>query len=72
MKKQKTTAEQVHEFYLKSRQLLNGRECDVVERYYAFGDHRRHTLQEIGTLYKITRERVRQIKSAALIKIGAA
>ena len=66
----KTTAEEVLALYKANKIKLTKRESDVISRYYGFGKHNRHTLQEIGTLYSLTRERVRQIKQVALTKIS--
>lgn len=66
----KTTADEVFAAYTQKKHVLNRRESDIVSRYYGFGKHRRHTLQEIGNEYTLTRERVRQIKSNALVKLN--
>lgn len=72
MAKIKTSAADIKRAYDKHQDKLTKREKDIVERYYAFNNHVRHTLQEIGNGYGITRERVRQIKFVALIKLGVA
>lgn len=66
-----TIAQKVHKAYSKNSKKLSAREQDIVERYYGFNSQLRHTLQELGDQYKVTRERIRQIKAAALNKIGA-
>lgn len=49
---------------------LSGRARDVVERRFGIGSRsKKQTLESIGGLYKITRERVRQIEAAAINKI---
>ena len=48
---------------------LDGRECEIIERYYAFNGFNRHTLKEISEHFNVTRERIRQIKHHALNKI---
>lgn len=68
-KKAETDAASVWKAYLKHRNKLGQREQEIIERYYAFSGNFRHTLAEIGKLYGITRERVRQIKFIALKKI---
>ncbi|NND76629.1 MAG: RNA polymerase sigma factor RpoD/SigA [Flavobacteriales bacterium] len=45
---------------------LTSRECDVVKLYYGIDMESGHTLEEIGNMYDLTRERVRQIKEKAL------
>lgn len=48
---------------------LEERERKVLELRYGLKDGQIHTLEEIGNLYGITRERVRQIESKALRKL---
>lgn len=50
-------------------QLLDEREREVLNLRYGFSDNKRHTLEEIGRKFSITRERVRQIETAAVNKI---
>ncbi len=49
--------------------LLSNREEDIVVRRHGLQGKPAETLEHIGTLYKITRERVRQIESGAIAKI---
>lgn len=50
--------------------VLNKKHRDVMERRFGlFGKKQRQTLEEIGEIYGITRERVRQIEEASLKKI---
>ena len=63
-------AKTIKKAYQKNKKLLSKRERDIIERYYGFSGLR-HTLQEIGNIYKITRERVRQIKYVSLGKINS-
>lgn len=78
MKKTQTSAEKIKKAYDKAVGSdpcpLDAREMDILERYYAFNGHSRHTLEEIAATQKppVTRERIRQIKHYALRKIGAA
>lgn len=69
MKKQQTQAEKVYEAFIKNEKLLDDREKDILIKYYGFGPNTRHTLEEIAKGYKITRERVRQVKHYAIKKI---
>ena len=48
---------------------LDERERSVLEYRYGLKDGNVHTLEEIGNLYGITRERVRQIESRAIRKL---
>lgn len=48
---------------------LTERERDVIIRRFGFFGHHEHTLEEVGQLYGITRERIRQIESKALKKL---
>jgi RNA polymerase primary sigma factor len=48
---------------------LNQKEKEILSKYYGVEDFR-HTLAELGEIYGVTRERIRQIKVIALFKIG--
>jgi RNA polymerase primary sigma factor len=48
---------------------LNDREADILRRYYGLAGNEPHTLEEIGKVYHLTRERVRQIQNQALAKL---
>ena len=48
---------------------LNRREAKIVKLYYGIAGEKPHTLEEIGTEFKLTRERVRQIKEKALRRL---
>ena len=45
---------------------ISTREGDILKRYYGLDGYHQHTLEEIGTAFGLTRERVRQIKEKAL------
>lgn len=47
---------------------LKPREADILRRYYGIG-HEAHTLEEIGRVYSLTRERVRQIRDRAIARL---
>lgn len=48
---------------------LSPRERDVVRMRYGFDDGRMKTLEEIGVIFEVTRERIRQIEAKALRKL---
>ena len=48
---------------------LSQREARILRLYYGLAGEKPHTLEEIGVMFKLTRERVRQIKEKALLKL---
>jgi len=57
------------------RQMLDGltdRERDIIKLYFGIDHDNPYTLDEIGRKFKITRERVRQIKTKALHRLRSA
>ena len=48
---------------------LPERECEVLILYFGINEHRPHTLEEIGTRFGLTRERIRQIKLSGLNRL---
>jgi RNA polymerase primary sigma factor len=48
---------------------LNDRERQVIEMRYGLGADEPKTLDEVGRLFNVTRERIRQIESKALAKM---
>jgi RNA polymerase primary sigma factor len=50
---------------------LTERESGVLRMRFGFTDEKEHTLEEIGEAFEVTRERIRQIESKALRKLGA-
>ena len=48
---------------------LDDREGEVLRLYFGLGGRERMTLEEIGVLYGITRERIRQIRDKALARL---
>lgn len=49
--------------------LLTQREADILKRYYGIGLRSSQTLDEIGGQLNLTRERVRQLKEKALVRL---
>jgi RNA polymerase primary sigma factor len=52
--------------------ILSPREVEVLSAYYGLNGHKALTLEEIGELYALTRERVRQIKERAIRRLRKA
>ncbi len=48
---------------------LHDKERDVINLYYGIGQNHGYTLDEIGTKFNLTRERVRQIKEKAIRRL---
>ncbi len=48
---------------------LNARESKILKLYFGLDGEKPHTLEEIGVQFKLTRERVRQIKEKALRRL---
>jgi RNA polymerase primary sigma factor len=49
---------------------LKQREAEIVRMRFGLGSHARsHTLEEVGLVFKVTRERIRQIEAKALRKL---
>ena len=49
--------------------ILAPREVEVLSAYYGLNGHKSYTLEEIGEMYGLTRERVRQIKERAIRRL---
>jgi len=69
MKKVKARAEIVAEAYPGNKDLLSKREQDIITKFFGIGTAVRHSLAELGEEYKVSRERIRQIKNSALKKL---
>lgn len=48
---------------------LDDRTAEIMRRYFGLNGHRPHSLEMLGHHFKLTRERVRQIKKSALQKL---
>lgn len=49
--------------------LLDSRDADIIRMYYGLNGQMPYTLSEIGEKFGLTRERVRQIKEASILKM---
>ncbi len=49
--------------------LLPARDAQVIRYRFGLGGYERRSLQEIGEIFQITKERVRQIEKKALLRI---
>ena len=67
--KPKIQAEKVRLAYGKFGKNLNDKEREIIIRFYGIDKNVRHSLRELGEMFEVTRERIRQIKSEALIKL---
>jgi RNA polymerase primary sigma factor len=61
-------AEKIEKAYKELKDTLTPKEREVIMRFYGI-EKVRHSLAEIAEIYGVTRERIRQIKSEALIKL---
>ena len=48
---------------------LTYREREIIKLRYGLGDGYTYTLEEVGGIFKVTRERVRQIEAKAVRKL---
>ena len=48
---------------------LTYREREILKLRYGIGDRYTYTLEEVGRIFKVTRERVRQVESKAIRKL---
>jgi RNA polymerase primary sigma factor len=62
----KLMEESVRKEVVEGLEILSPREIQVVTAYYGLDNNKPLTLEEIGDLYGLTRERVRQIKERAI------
>jgi RNA polymerase primary sigma factor len=61
--------ENTHERVRELLHMLNPIEKDIIRRRFGLGDDSDQTLDEIGKLYNLSRERVRQIQAQGLMKM---
>lgn len=48
---------------------LGEREAEILKYYFGLNGYRQHTLEEIGDVFGLTRERVRQIKEKSIKRL---
>lgn len=58
-----------NEYLLKCLDCLTPREQAIIRHRYGFVDGNFYTLEEVGKMYGITRERVRQLEHKAIAKL---
>ena len=59
----------LREELIKSMSFLTEREQMILKLRFGFDDGRPRTLEEVGKVYSVTRERIRQIEEKALKKL---
>lgn len=52
-----------------SMRVLGDKEKDILTLFFGLGEHQAQSLEGIGDKYHLTRERVRQIKDKALLRL---
>lgn len=65
----KATQDLLKEKVLKVLQMLSFREREILKLRYGIGAGYSYTLEEVGRIFKVTRERVRQIEAKAVEKL---
>lgn len=66
---QKIMSDSLREEIERTLHALTSREADVIRFYFGLEGNEKHTLEEIGVKFGLTRERVRQIKEKALRRL---
>ena len=62
-------SESLRKEIMRALNTLNKREADILKDYFGLGSQYALTLEEIGAKFRLTRERVRQIKEKAVRKL---
>ena len=68
---EQVSAIMLHETLDKALRKLTEREEKVIRLRYGFDDNRSRTLEEVGAMFGVTRERIRQIEVKAIRKLRA-
>ena len=63
------TQEMLRKRILKVLKTLSYREREIIKLRYGLGDGHQYTLEEVGHIFKVTRERIRQIEAKAVRKL---
>jgi RNA polymerase primary sigma factor len=63
------TQEMLRKRILKVLKTLSYREREIIKLRYGLGDGYSYTLEEVGHIFKVTRERIRQIEAKAVRKL---
>ncbi|WP_371879100.1 sigma-70 family RNA polymerase sigma factor [Candidatus Chloroploca mongolica] len=63
------TGKMLRDELIKAFEHITERERDVLELRYGFNDGQVRTLEEVGKVFDVTRERIRQIEVKALRKL---
>lgn len=63
------TQEMLRKRILKVLKTLSYREREIIKLRYGLGDGYMYTLEEVGHIFKVTRERIRQIEAKAVRKL---
>ncbi len=66
---QGATQDMLKERINKVLKTLSYREREIIKLRYGLGDGYSYTLEEVGTIFKVTRERIRQIEAKAVRKL---
>ena len=64
-----TTEERLKDKIEQALKTLTFREREIIKLRYGIGDGYTYTLEEVGRIFKVTRERVRQIEAKAVRKL---
>ena len=64
-----TTEEMLKDKIEQALKTLTYREREIIKLRYGLGDGYTYTLEEVGRIFKVTRERVRQIEAKAVRKL---
>jgi RNA polymerase primary sigma factor len=59
----------MEEDVIKSLDILTEREAEILKLRFGLGGRKTHTLKELGEIFGVTRERIRQIQQGALRKL---